>query len=70
MYVQLCIVIMKILKDLGLYITLGDSQYLGNQSTTEVLIKNVGTFFSPEENVVYGFFLFWKKCVRPMRGQY
>ena len=22
-------------------------QYLGNQSTTEVLIKNVGTFFSP-----------------------
>ena len=46
------------------------SQYLGNQSTTEELIKNVGTFFSPEENVVYGFFLFWKKCVRPMRGQY
>ena len=45
------------------------SQYLGNQSTTKELIKNVGSFVSPEENVVYGFFYFEKKCVRPMRGQ-
>ena len=34
----------------------GYSQYLGNQGTIEELIKNVDIFFSPEENVVYGFF--------------